>query len=357
MIDSIYQSLYEWKFEDNEEESYVTFNFPVTFNPESIKIELSENGENVLIGIPNKVPIVCGLLFGAAVSAKGVYTENKYVISITKKERGDWPILIKSEHQKFGAIDPKSATVIFHLIASQSHDKSELNAAIGYLTAAAKVGFLAAMQTLGGMLMEIDGKEQEGFLILKKAADIYNDPVSCYQVGVTLAAAKSYEEGINYLERSSSSGYQAATLVLGQIYSPEKKFSFPYRDAVKAMKYLESVTEADQLPTAYEEMALLYENGNGVNADVEKAKALRAEAERMKRESEEEEKKMMEERRREIEKFSNTKQEEQQANNGAPQAEEKGEEASSSKKLIIFGATAVIAGAFLYNMFKRAKKM
>ena len=46
MIQPIYKDLYDWKFEDNEEEAYVSFNYPVTFSPECIEILGSEDKQN-----------------------------------------------------------------------------------------------------------------------------------------------------------------------------------------------------------------------------------------------------------------------------------------------------------------------
>ena len=363
MIEPIYRDIYNWKFEDNEEEAYISFTYPVTFNPECIEIHLSEDKQNILVSPPNKVPILCGKLYKPVIEAKGIYADSKYVVSFTKKERENWPILIGTFHEELGIIDPKSAVFCYEtmMVANAGNDPQASTVALSLLQSAANVNYLPALLILGGILLDVKGREQNGFILLKQAADLYNDPQACFQVGLILVIGRvEAENGIGYLKRAASQGYKPANFTLGQIYSPVGPFAYSNKDANKALEYFNQITEEDKIPAVYRELANLYESGNGVPKDTEKAQMYREKAELITKQVEEDQKKQQEEameKRKQLFKEEDELTPEDQKVLQDMQNAAENDRLSTGQKLLVFGVTAGIAAAFSYIVYKKTKRM
>ena len=364
MIEPIYKDIYNWKFEDNEEEAYISFTYPVTFNPDCIEIHLSENKQSIIVSPPSKVPILCGKLFKPIIEAKGIYADSKYVISLTKKDREMWPFPIATFHEEVSIIDPKSAVFCYEMMMSSNAaaDPQASQIALSLLQSAANVNYLPALLILGGILLDVQGREQNGFILLKQAADLYNDPQACFQVGLILVVGKvEAENGIGYIKRAASQDYKPAYFLLGQIYSPVGPFDYSNKDAEKALEYFNHITEEDKIPAVYRELANLYESGKGVTKDSEKAKMYREKAETMSKQIEEEQMKQqkeeMEKRKQLLQEQENQMTQEDQKVLQDMQNYAENDHLSTGQKFLVFGVSLGIAAAFSYLVYKKAKDL
>ena len=288
--------------------------------------------------------------------AKGIYTDNKYVISLTKKDREEWPLIISSVHSENGLVDPNSAMVLFYILLQQATATNNIEiqrTALSFLQSSANVNFLPALRVLGSRYLEIDGMQQRGFILLKQGADLYNDPECCFQIGLILVAGKKEaDNGIGYLKRAATQGFKPAYFTLGQIFSPVGPFDYPNKDTKTALEFFSQITEEDKIPAAFREMANIYESGLGIEKDLEKAKMYREKAEKITKLNQIED-----------EKIEQRKQEMMQENQGDVDEQKIIEEMqkqtsslSKTQKIVVFGLTATIAGAFLYLVYKKTNK-
>jgi len=268
--------------EQTNDEVLISFQYPVTFNPSCVEYELNERKNSIIVKIPDRVPLVCGLLYDEVSDIKAHYLDGTYVISLKKINQNDWATVVKSVHQNNQAIDPKSAFILYQILASHPNQEEFASIRLSMLFSSSQAGYVPAMQVYGGLLLDTEGKQSDGFSVIKSAADYYEDPVSCFQVGLLYYSAKKFEAAIDYLQRSGDSGFKPAYFSLGQIFSPESSLKFNNKDASRAMEYFMKVDEAAEIPLVYEEMAKLYATGQGVEKDIEKATQLREKANMMK---------------------------------------------------------------------------
>ncbi|EAY08560.1 hypothetical protein TVAG_190830 [Trichomonas vaginalis G3] len=283
MITPSHQIIYDWEYQDQQEECFVTIHFPPTFNPQVLKYVLSEDKTNLILSMDSPIPIVCGRLWGEVKEIKDVYTSDKYVLSITKQTPEEWPNIIKAVHPEFESLDPKSAYIQFQeLVLEAPKDPQFQHYAIERLVASAQTGFLPALRTYGSMMLTVNGQQQNGFTSLKTAADTYGDPASAYQVGLILASTpEGFTNGISYLKFAGSKGFHAAYLTLGQIYSPFTEFEAQKDPALAAQYLQQAIAAGDEMPQAYNELSKLYAAGVGVEKDLKKAQELLAKGEQL----------------------------------------------------------------------------
>lgn len=339
MIKNLYKELYEWKFTDAPNECTIQFNFPETLNAECIEHKLNSTNEAIIVTIAQHVPIICGQLFAKAKDMKVNIENHTYTITITKEEAGPWPILIKMIHPDFQMIDPKSAFICFQQLSTVPDNPDTAKLGYQFLENSARAGYILAMQVLGGILLDTENRQKDGMVMLKQGADMYKDPLCCFQVGLLLATQyKDIQSGIEYLERAGNLGYGVAYFTLGQIYSPISPFQFDHKDPVKSMEYFNKVPEDAISPALLSEMAQFYEQGLGVEKDEAKAQELYAKAKEM------------------TEKILADNQIQPQANEPTPQQipmQPDEEKASTSQTLAFVGLAAAFVAGFGFMAFKR----
>ncbi|EAY09926.1 hypothetical protein TVAG_482000 [Trichomonas vaginalis G3] len=347
MIKTQYKDLYEWKYTDNSNYCTVEFNFPEEFNADCIEYKLNEEKTAIIVTIPQYVPIVCGLLFAKALGIEASINNTTYTFKILKEKNEPWPILIKMIHPEFQMVDPKSAFLIFQQLSSVPDDENSHKLAYQFLENSARVGYLYALQVLGGIYLDTESREKEGMALLKQGADQYNEPLCCFQVGLLYATRYGdVETGIQYLIRSGEGGYGVAYFTLGQIYSPISNFQYDHKDAKKAMEYFNLVQEEHISPALLTEMSQFYEQGLGVEKDLKKAEELRNRANDLLQ-------KIMEDAKSKQQDLSNDQEVQQDVQVAQEQPKS---EISTAQTIGLVGAVSAFVVGFGYMVYKRLSK-
>lgn len=277
MINPEVAFLYTWDFQNDEEEAEIRISYPPSFNPKAIKIELTDDKTAIKMSIPNEIPFLMGELFAPVTGFSTSIDKNELRVSLTKKEEGQWPFLIKSIHPETKQIDPHSGFIIFYTM--EKTDET-IEIALNILQGVIAVKYLPAMQYALNAFFQNPESREASFQIAMDAINYYSDPISMYWLGSQLVQnPETVDQGINFLKQADERGVVSARSLVGQIFSPLNDIPFKYKNAEQAVKLFQSVLEqnADD-PISNHELAMLYYNGVGVPKDVEKAEDLQKKA-------------------------------------------------------------------------------
>lgn len=283
MISRQLQRTFDWAVSDAEDQTTVTFTFPVTFNINCTKAELLYNNEVISVTIPDAPLLLYGLLFEPAQSINTTIDESTQTMTLTiqKSTPKSWPLLVKAFCPQTKAIDPKSAYILWRVLAqSEVSEDIKLHAA-QLLEQSAQTGFLPSLKTLGNILIAASEETRaEGIRLLQVAAEQYQDAEALCQLGTILAVMpENHEMGMQMLERAREQGCAEAYLNLAQIASPVCDVCGK-KDGARALELLQKYAETkDPNPVVYYEMAKLHKFGcEGVPKNEELADSLYAKA-------------------------------------------------------------------------------
>lgn len=263
--------LYSYDLEDREDEIDIIFNHPPTFDPKSLKIELSEDKLNFSVTLPDQIPIISGRLTEAVTSMTTNTSQNKFIITLEKSEQNKWPLLIKDVHETTKQIDPQSAFNLFAL----NHETQEPEAhqmCQKMINIAIDAHFLPAI-LIGIKINQEQGGDQEALMqFLHIAAFEYEHPMSCFILGQMLVSNKQFAmDGFNLLLKAAQLGVGLAVSVLGTLLSPLSDVDFQVKNAKQALEWFEQVIAVTDEPIALYEAAKLYDAGLGCIRNHEKA--------------------------------------------------------------------------------------
>ncbi|EAX99427.1 hypothetical protein TVAG_408370 [Trichomonas vaginalis G3] len=280
-IDPNYQYLYTYDVEDHEEEIDIKFTIPNKFNPKGMKIELSENKDEICISIPEAIPCVCGKLFAQIQGYTTSFSAKSYTISLEKVEHVKWDLLITDPRSNTNDIDPQSAFNLFAI----NHDKGTPEAK-SY--AQKMINIAMEAQFLPAILLGIQANVQEGgdqnalFSLLLIAATKYHHPYSCFLLGkLLIESGNDKKAGFQLLMEAAQNGFGLALTPLGQLLSPLSNVDFEVKNAKQALEWFEAVISVAEEPVALYEAAKLYDAGLGCEADHEKALSYHARAKKV----------------------------------------------------------------------------
>lgn len=341
MIPKNLQSLFNWTFDQNQEEFYITFEYPETFNPQCIEIKLSSQATSILVYAADRVPILAGHLVMPIKYINKVFRDGKYVISLGKTTPLATPFLINTLHEELRSIDPKSAFILFqHLCASENQE--EIQSGTIMLQASAQAGYVPAMQVLASIYLDTPNTSQQGFILLKRAADIYDDPMSSFQVGI-IYMSHGNQNGEYYLQKAAKLGFVPAHLSLGQFYSPLTEFKFDGKDPKRAREEFSAVVDSgEDLDAAYIELAKLLRAGLGGPKDEARAAELEAKAEEIRKKEEQN-------------KIQNPNTITENPQPPVPGSEAEDDMPPVQNRGLIIGASLAAIGAFAYAVYRRVK--
>ncbi|OHS99962.1 hypothetical protein TRFO_33476 [Tritrichomonas foetus] len=278
-IDAEYKFLYEWNINQDEEEIEILINYPETFSPKSIQVELNKELSGIRISLPDQIPIVCGQLMDSVTSYSTTQTKTCLTVSLQKAEPGVWPYLNRDIHPISKSIDPKSAFELSQEMMRYQEQESK-NTGLRLMLESANCGFLPAMRLFVSLFITNEHFEKEAFEMLVRGADYYNDPDMILKYGIILTGNEELRpNSLQYFERAANMGVVVARSYVGQIISPLTDISFLVKDAEAAADIFEKVLLVDpNEPIACHELAKLLYNGVGVPINEKRAEDLQKRA-------------------------------------------------------------------------------
>ena len=151
--------------------------------------------------------------------------------------------------------------------------KHNLSKARRYFELAAKSGIARSQCFLGGLLYTYDKDYDQAFRWYKESAEQNYAPAQ-YQIANMYSngegASNNDEEALWWYEKAASQKYLKAIERAGYMYETERGVRHDSSNIFKAIKYYEQAIERDSF-FAKERMGILLLNGNGVEADYNKA--------------------------------------------------------------------------------------
>lgn len=265
------QDAYNWKFDQNDSEVIVTFQFSNTFQIHSLEAQLIEDNTSIIVKAPNHIPFLAGCLEHEASKIQLDYKdkENEVVLHIFKKESELWHIIIKSNTLGTYQIDPKSAYLLAIILQKEDIPDELRTQLFRFLQFSCNAGFVPALIYFGTFLLHTPETEETGLQYLQVAAEGYQSPEAYYFIGLYLLHHDQKEQSVALLEESLSKGFTGAAYVLGKILSPCSEIDGgKKKDGKKAIEMLEKCDN----PEAKLEIARIYYHGcNEIPKDVEKA--------------------------------------------------------------------------------------
>ena len=254
--------LYDYEIEDHNEDIDITFKFPKTFEPKSLKIDHNKEANTLKITIEDELPVVCGKLFAPLSSYTTAKSQNSFTISFEKENEMKWPIFIQAPLDD-ESIDPQSALLLFAKLKDTTDPKD-------HDLAQKLVSFAIDSEYLPALLIGIqansppNGDQQSYLQMLYLAATKYEHPPSLFALGcIFLQNPQSAQDGFMMLQRAAELGFGLAVSVMGKALSPLSEIPFPAKDAKNALELLESVIKIADEPIALYEAAKLYDSGLG----------------------------------------------------------------------------------------------
>ena len=269
--------MYQWHFHEGSDEARISIPLPSTdFDTTQVQVSLSEDGNAILIEIPNEVPIVEGTLFGSVKSFSQEATKSELVVKLVKSEPGTWDLAIVGPDPSTNSLDPKSAFDLFGAVGNSSSTPSSMH----WIEYAMSVGYPPAL--LLGFRASLRGDEEaqkRGMGFLTVAADTYEDPVALLTLGNHLAMQEeTRDEAFDMYGRAAKAGAPLGLSLMGQLLSPLSDIPFHHKDAWKARSLFETALEHGEDAVAMSELAKLLYNGDGGREDRVKAEILDAKA-------------------------------------------------------------------------------
>ena len=339
MIPKNLVSLYNWEFKDSPKEASIVFEFPDNFNPASIEYTLNKTNDSVLVTMQQSVPILCGYLYEKAVKISHKLEQNKFTILIEKEKKGEWPMMVKSIHSDIKAIDPKSAFICFQVLSASENEESG-KWAFQMLQNSARHGYMDAIYVYSSIMFDTKGKEESALNCLLLGTEVYDDPLCHFQIGILFVTKKNDpESALFHLKKAADNGIMIANFSIGQIYSPISTVKYNKKDPKMALDYFIKIPENERSPGLLSELAEYYEKGIGVKQNKALAQKYREEAEI---------------RLQEVSGIPNTNRTEQPVNK---LVEEEAKENETNKKntTLIVAATAAIASAIGFIVYRKLK--
>ncbi|OHT08303.1 hypothetical protein TRFO_04916 [Tritrichomonas foetus] len=269
---------YDWKFEQNEKEVIVTFQFPPTFNIHSFQANLTNDNQCIRCDAPNHIPFLCGHLNSPADSINVEFLEDSNTVNlhIIKSKEEVWKIVIQSFTPQTGEIDPKSAFLIFSVLSNQDVSDEIKDSIAALLKSSAQAGYVPALLTFGNICIKLETVQHVGFSMLQTAAEMYQSPEAFCHLGSFMLRQNEIEQGLIMLNESLRMGYTNAALIIGRTLSP---FSpLPSLEKKNGQKALEMFEKCPLPDSKYEMAKILIKGCEGVPEDSERAKKLYSEA-------------------------------------------------------------------------------
>ena len=281
MISPQYIQTYDWYIEDTKNFSVLYFIIPEILNVDSIKTELTEDGENIYVGIDEMPPFLCGRLFGDATSVSKETKEGHLLVTVHKKMPEFWTFFITSSHKELKLIDPKSAFLIYRLfaISPDKNDETQGKIPFRHLQYSAQCGFPPAMSTLAVIYLSNPSTREQGVKLLSIGANVYKDANSMYQLGVLLSLSPdTTEQGFNFMKVAAEK-IPDAMAGMGEYLSPLSDVPYPHKNPEEAVEWLQKALKIQ--PDNWEALTTLAHLmffGIGIKQDVNTATDLQRKA-------------------------------------------------------------------------------
>jgi len=265
-----FQYLYDWEFEDKYDRVEAKIPIHSQFSPDCIKFLFDKNSSSITIYISGYVPIVCGTLFMSVKDVEREIVQSFLVFTFLKEENLQWPFLIVDFYPETESIDPKSAHILSHMLASSPNQEEK---ALKFVHSSIGSGYLPAILTAIQLFLNVEDRRAQVIDLLDVAANRYQDPSSIFQLGIVYYSLDSSREiSIPYLARAMSLGYTEAGVYLAKIFSPNSGVSFYQKDEVRAMDLLRHVLNEKPNAQAYYEYAKILLNDDNYSSNHEEGR-------------------------------------------------------------------------------------
>ncbi|OHT01934.1 hypothetical protein TRFO_31125 [Tritrichomonas foetus] len=271
------QFLYEWEFNQDEEDVDLVIKYPPTFNPKSIKVEFTEDKKGIKVHVPGLLPIVCGHLGGSITGHSTSISSTSYTITMTKETPIQWLLLTDDIHPTENICDPMTSFFIATALINNREEQSQ-QAGLEALTRSALWGFMPAVRAFVRINLNSSNENLSHMAValLQKASDYYGVPDMQFWLGMILYTNDSTRvQSLSYFSKAAEGGVVEARSRIGQLLSPLSEVPFETKDASKASQILEAVLQLlPDEPIALSELSKLLYNGVGVELNEERAKEL-----------------------------------------------------------------------------------
>lgn len=268
--------IYEWKFEDSNDEAKVTFTIPEGLNV-NIQYKTYSDNQSILVEAQFHIPYLCGTLAGKYESVKDEIKDNLYIIHIQKAVKTEWRRLIIHENKFLFVIDPKSALLLYKdYLMNPSSDYKQ---ASQYLETSASVYFLPAVREYALILIKNKPTMNHALQLLQVGAEKYKDPGCNFHLGIILTSVSNMKhKAFEYLTFAAENGIADAMACLGEFYSPVSNIEYDQKDPEKALYWLNKANETEDNWVACHELAKMHLYGVGTEKNVKLAQDFQTKA-------------------------------------------------------------------------------
>ena len=279
MIDPNLKRLYDYVFSQTEETLNISLRHPITFNPHSIEVHITE--KTIEMGVSDEIPILCGSLFAPLEdNPEWIYGDTETQLILKKKQPQKWDIIITSIASSTNyKIDPKSAFLIYTVLSRVGSEEEQPDA-FNYLSLSAQYGFPPSLREFGKILLNSPNNKTLGLGYLETAANHYQDQDSLVTLGLIYSLSeRNKPKGLQYLKEAIDLQYAPAFTTLAELLSPYSTLQYPEKNVNEAKRFLEDSLKIEETASAYHQLALIALYGTEDNPpNEEKAKELQEKA-------------------------------------------------------------------------------
>ena len=273
--------LYNYSLKDVEETLEITIPMPDGFDSDSIKVEFLHNNQCINVSAGDRIPFVCGIMY-KPIESYVTKTENqKFIITLTKKEKELWPVFITSNNVETLAIDPKSAFIIYDLF-QRNPNEEDAAVAFQYLFYSAKAGFVPAMRVYGKYLARDKETLSSAIQVLSLGMEMYGDAECQFNLALIYSNfERMKDKAAELMVAAAEAGLPDAMVGAGEFFSPLSNIKYAKKDVSKALIWFNKALEHGENWIAYHELAKLNMYGVGVQKNVNRARELQAMAQKL----------------------------------------------------------------------------
>ena len=231
--------MYEWTFQNSEDNSYVDIKIPLPdkIDPTKIQAKVYNNNSDIKVWFEEEIPIIWGHLFSTISSLSIDFKEKFSIIHLFKSKSEKWPIICndvfggedKANSSDILQCDPQTLFILYHFF---SNDKDNKQYAYVLLDTTLSYRFLPAIRFAGIMFSTIPSQFDLALEIFLIGINTYHDTLCLLNAGAMILSSQKasdltgsekedyIKQGEAFLLEAGQQGEYKSYLILGDYFSP-----------------------------------------------------------------------------------------------------------------------------------------